>query len=80
MPFDVPAQGVEMLGFLNRKGLEPAVGHVAGSHAVPVRVPAVGVRQRQPACEPGRLPVLAGPHEQIPMVREQTLALFPLDV
>jgi len=52
-----------MLAFLNRKGLEPASVHVAGSRVVPVRVSAECVRQ--PAREPGQLPVLAGLHEQI---------------
>lgn len=75
IPLHIPAQHVEMVVFLHRKGLEPALVHVAGSRTMPVRVPAVCGRQRQPTGEPGQLPVFPGPHDQV--VREQAIRANP---
>jgi hypothetical protein len=46
---------------------------VAGARVVVVGVPALGVRQRQPAEEARQLPGFFGPQDEVPVVRHQAV-------
>jgi len=44
---------------------------------MPMRVPALRVRQRQPAHEPRQLPVILRPNHQMPVIGHQTPIQYP---
>jgi len=46
---------------------------VTGAGIVIARVPALGVRERQPVAKLGKLPVMARPDNEVPVVRQQAV-------
>ena len=71
--FDIPTKRIEMSVILNRKRLEPSLIHVPAAGAAPMSMPALRVRQRQPACEFGQLTVFPRPNDQAPMISQHAI-------
>jgi len=77
IPFDVAAKRVKVVVLLDRERLKPPLIHVSAAGVLPVRVPTLRVRQRQPARESRQFPILARPHHEVPMVGEHTVSQQP---
>ena len=69
----VAAHGQQVLIFLDRKRLEPALVQGPCSRRVIVRMPALRVRHGQPAQVLGQVPVLKRPDHQMPVVGQDTI-------
>ena len=62
-----------MLVRLHGEGLEPTLVEMAGAGGPVVGVPALGVRQREPAHEPGEVPIPAGPEQEVEVAGHQAV-------
>ncbi len=62
-----------MVVLLHGEGLEAALVEVAAADVVIVGVPALGVRQGQPAEEARQLPGLLRPQDEVPVVGHQAV-------
>ena len=66
-----------MVVVLDRKCLEASLIQMSAAGRVMVSVPALRVRQRQPAQKRGQFAILFRPKEEMPMVRHETIAEQP---
>ncbi|QDV51343.1 hypothetical protein Enr17x_33990 [Gimesia fumaroli] len=73
IPFYIPAHRIEVLVILNRKRFESSLVNVTGAGALAMGVPALGVGEREPACEAGELTVFTEMNDQMPMVRHHSI-------
>jgi len=71
--FDVARDGEEVFIGLHRKRFEPALINRAGARGVVMRMPALRMRDGNPAEDFRKFPVLPGPEEQVPMIRHEAI-------
>lgn len=71
--FDIARDGEEMLIGLDRKGFEAALIDRACSGGVVMGMPALRMRDCDPAEDFRKLPVLPGPEKQVPMIRHKAI-------
>ena len=73
----VTAHRPEVLVRLHQERLITPLVHVARPHRVPMGVPALGVRQLQPADERRQIPIFAWPNHEMPMVWQNAVGQQP---
>jgi hypothetical protein len=73
----VACERVKVVVFLNGKRLEAALVNVARSARMTMRMPALGVRQCQPADKPREFALLSRPDNEVPVVRHEAIGQQP---
>ena len=68
-----PSDRQKVIVILNRKRLEPPLIDMPGPRRLAMCMPALGVRQCQPANKPRQLIIFPRPHDQVPVISHQAI-------
>ena len=75
--YGIPLNGAtdreQILAGVHRKGFEATLIDMALAHTVPMLMPALSMGEGQPIHEPGQIPVLPRPDNEMPGIRHHTI-------